>query len=158
MVWKIFSILWVNFSLTCWCSLKAKAFNLDTVQFTYFFLLFFMLLVSYLSCYCLVAKSCLTHCDPMDCSTPGSSIRGILQARILEGTAISFSRGFFWPRDWTHISSLAGGFFTTQPPGKPSSYLSNHCLIQGHKVFPLYLLLRVLKLCILHLGLWSILN
>ena len=44
-----------------------------------------MLLVSYLSCYCLVAKSCLILCDPMDCSTPVSSIRGILHARILEG-------------------------------------------------------------------------
>ena len=39
-----------------------------------------------------VAQSCLTLCDPMDCSPPGSSVHGILQARILEGVAISFSR------------------------------------------------------------------
>ena len=39
-----------------------------------------------------VAQSCLTLCDPMDCSPLGSSIRGILQARILERVAILFSR------------------------------------------------------------------
>ena len=49
----------------------------------------------------LVAQSCLTLCDPMDCSLPGSSVHGILQARILQGVAISFSRGFSQPRDWT---------------------------------------------------------
>ena len=41
----------------------------------------------------LVAQSCLTLCDPMDCSPPGSSVHGILQARILEWVAIPFSRG-----------------------------------------------------------------
>ena len=39
-----------------------------------------------------VAQSCLTLCDPMDCSPPGSSVRGIVQARVLEWVAISFSR------------------------------------------------------------------
>ena len=43
--------------------------------------------------YCLVTKLCLTLCDPMDCSPPGSSVHGILQARILEWVAIPFSRG-----------------------------------------------------------------
>ena len=37
------------------------------------------------------AQSCLTSCDPMDCSPPGSSIHGIFQARVLEWVAISFS-------------------------------------------------------------------
>ena len=46
-----------------------------------------------------VAQSCLTLCDPMDSSQPGSSIRGIFQARILEWIAISFSRGSSRPRD-----------------------------------------------------------
>ena len=41
----------------------------------------------------LVAQSCLTLCDPMDCSPPGSSVRGILQAGTLEWVAIPFSRG-----------------------------------------------------------------
>ena len=40
----------------------------------------------------LVTQSCLTLCDPMDCSPPGSSVPGILQARVLEWVAISFSR------------------------------------------------------------------
>ena len=44
---------------------------------------------------CLVAPSCLTLCDSMDCSPPGSSVYGILQARILEWVAIAFSRRIF---------------------------------------------------------------
>ena len=55
----------------------------------------------------------------MDCSLPGSSVRGISQARTLEWVAISFSRGSSRPRDWTCGSCRAGGFFTTEPPGKP---------------------------------------
>ena len=51
-------------------------------------------------------------CDPIDCSLPGSSVHGILQARILEWIAISFSRGSSWPRDWTQASCIAGRFFT----------------------------------------------
>ena len=47
---------------------------------------------------CLVNKSCLTLCDPMDCSPPGSSVHGISQSRILEWVAISFSKGSSWPR------------------------------------------------------------
>ena len=46
-----------------------------------------------------VTQSCLTLCDPMDCSHPGSSIHGILQARKLEWVAISFCRGSSQPRD-----------------------------------------------------------
>ena len=49
-------------------------------------------------------QSCLTLCDPMDCSPPGSSVHGILQARILEWVARPFSRGSSRPRDWTHVS------------------------------------------------------
>ena len=49
----------------------------------------------------LVTQWCLTLCDPMDCSPPGSSVHGILQARVLEWVAISFSRGSSRPRDWT---------------------------------------------------------
>ena len=46
----------------------------------------------YFCCYCLATKSCLTLCNPMDCSLLGSSVLGIIQARILEGAASSFSR------------------------------------------------------------------
>ena len=47
----------------------------------------------------LVAQSCPTRCDPMDYSPPGSSVHGILQARILEWVAFPFSRGSSQPRD-----------------------------------------------------------
>ena len=68
---------------------------------------------------CLVTKSCWSHCDPMGCGPPGSSVRGTSQARILEQVAIPFSRGPSHPRDWTHVSCLAGAFFTPEPPRKP---------------------------------------
>ena len=61
----------------------------------------------------LVAQSCPTLCDPMDCSPPGFSVRGILQAqRILDWVAIPFSRGCSRPRDWTQVSRIANRFFT----------------------------------------------
>ena len=47
-------------------------------------------------------------CDPMDCSLPDSSVHGILQARLLEWIAISFSRVFSRPRNWTWVSCIAG--------------------------------------------------
>ena len=59
-----------------------------------------------------VAQLCLTLCDPMDCSLPGSSIHGTFQARILERIAIFFSRVFSWPRDQTWVSCIAGRLFT----------------------------------------------
>ena len=73
-------------------------------------------------CVCLCvhthAQLCSTLCDPMDCCPSGSSVRGILQARILASLAVLCSRGSSQPRDWTHISwisGIAGGFFTTSP-------------------------------------------
>ena len=51
-------------------------------------------------------------CDHMDCSLLGSSVCGILQARILEWVAMPSSRGSSWPRDQTRVSCIAGGFFT----------------------------------------------
>ena len=58
-----------------------------------------------------VAQSCPTLCDPMDCSLPGSSLHGILQARVLEWVAISFSRGSSQPRDRTRVSWIPGRHF-----------------------------------------------
>ena len=60
----------------------------------------------------LVTQLCLTLCDPMEHSSLGSSVYGILQARILEWVAIPFSRKSSWPRDWTWVSCIAGRFFT----------------------------------------------
>ena len=79
-----------------------------------------------------VAQLCPTLCDPMDCSLPGFSVHGILQARILEWAAISFSRGSSRPRDWTWVSHNAGRCF--KPPGKPQG------LYRGRQIN--YLLLR----------------
>ena len=50
--------------------------------------------------------------DPMDCSLPGSSVHGILQARILEWVSMPFSRGSSRPRDQSQLSHVAGRFFT----------------------------------------------
>ena len=68
---------------------------------------------------------CLILCDLTDCSTPGSSAYGILQARILEWVAIFFSPGDL-PDPGIELASLvspalAGGFFTIAPPGKPAA-------------------------------------
>ena len=60
----------------------------------------------------LVPQSCLTLCEPMDCSLPGSPVHGILQARTLEWVAIFSSRGSSPPRDWTGVSWIVGRFFT----------------------------------------------
>ena len=61
-----------------------------------------------------VSWSCPALCNPRDCSPPGSSIHGILQARVLEWVAIAFSRGSSQPRDQTQVSRTAGG----RPPGE----------------------------------------
>ena len=66
-------------------------------------------------------QSCLTLCDPVDCSPPGFSVHGISQARILEWIAIPFSRGSSQPRDGTPVSCTAGRFFTVWTTGKSLS-------------------------------------
>ena len=59
-----------------------------------------------------VAQLCVTLCDPMDCSLPGSSIHGIFQASVLEWVAISFSKESSRPRDETQVSCIVGRRFT----------------------------------------------
>ena len=56
----------------------------------------------------------------MDCSPPGSSVHGILQVRILEWVATSFSRGSPGPRDQTWSLALQEGFLPSEPGGKPA--------------------------------------
>ena len=60
----------------------------------------------------IVTKSCPTLCNPVDCSPPGSSVHGISEARILGWDVISFSKGSSQSRDQTHVSCIAGRFFT----------------------------------------------
>ena len=65
---------------------------------------------------------CPTLCNPVDHSPPGSSVHGILQARLLECVALPFSRGSSWPRGRAYVSChscTAGRFFTAEPLGKP---------------------------------------
>ena len=71
-----------------------------------------------------VAQSCPTLCDPMDCSPPGSTVHGILQAKVLEWVASSFSRGSSWPRDRTqvsHISDRCFNLWATHVKGVPNA-------------------------------------
>ena len=66
----------------------------------------FLKLICFMGLMCMHAKSfqlCTTLCGPMDCSPPGSSVHGILQARILEWAAMPSSRGSSWPRVGTHV-------------------------------------------------------
>ena len=73
-------------------------------------------------CVCvLLAQLCPTLCDPTDCSLPGSSVHGILQARTLEWVAMISSRGSSQPRDQTQVSHTAGRL-QSEPPRKPHEW------------------------------------
>ena len=72
-------------------------------------------------CCCLVAKLCLTLYNSMNCSLPGSSVHGIIQARILEWVAISFSRGSSQPRD--HPLHWQADYLLLSHQGSPRSSL-----------------------------------
>ena len=78
----------------------------------------------------LVAQLCPILYNPMDCGPPGSSILGILQARILEWIAISFSRGSSQFRDQTQVSCTARSFFTIWATEK-SWIPHNECYNRG---------------------------
>ena len=102
--WRIFqSLLWSTQSWTWqFHEIKEQAMNRMTAL--------------ELTAVCMHAKlfqSCPTLCDPMDYSSPGSSVYGILQARILEWVAIPFSRGSSWPSDQIWVSCIVGRFFTS---------------------------------------------
>ena len=75
-------------------------------------------------------QSCLTLCDPVDCSPPGSSVHGILQSRILEWVAMPSSRGSSQPRDGTLFSyrllHKPVGSLPLAPPGKPIIRYNNN--------------------------------
>ena len=86
----------------------------------------------------LVARLCLTLCDPVDCSLPGSSVHGISEARILEWIAIPFSRGSSQPAS-TVSPALAGRFFTIASTRKPQSncnqcYINETIYYQSHYI------------------------
>ena len=87
-----------------------------------------------------IVQLCPILCDPMGYSLPGSSLHGILQARILECVAISFSRLSFWLRDWTQVSCTAGRRFNLSHQGSPCppySILTNHLMPPCQQEFSL---------------------
>ena len=78
-------------------------------------------------------QSCPTLCDPMDCSLPGSSVHGILQARILEWVAISSYRGSSRSRDRTrvsYVSCIGSRFFTTSGTWEAHIVYVLHSILQ----------------------------
>ena len=70
------------------------------------------------------AQSCLTPCDPTNCSPPGSSVHGILQASILQQVAIPFSKGSSWPRDQTWVSCITWKFFSIWATRKDPAFVA----------------------------------
>ena len=70
----------------------------------------------------LIAQSSPTLCDPIDCSPPGSSVHGILEARILEWVAVPSSRGSSQPWDQTRVSRITGRFFSIWAPKEALLY------------------------------------
>ena len=86
----------------------------------------------------LVCWSCVTLCDPMDCSLLGSSVHGILQARILEWVAIPFSRGSSQHRDQIRVSCISGSFFTNWATKEAkSSHESESRSVVSNSLWPL---------------------
>ena len=86
--------------------------------------MYFETLLAYIFRKVKVVQSCPTLGDPMDSSLPGSSVQGILQARILEWVAVPFSRGSCQPRDRTQVSRIAGSFFTSSATREAQEYWS----------------------------------
>ena len=110
---------------------------------------------------CLVTQSCLTLCNPIDCSLPGSSIHWIFQARILEWVAISSSRGIFPSQGLNlHLFCLLhwqADSLPLAPPGKPyftHSLNSVYISILISQFIPPSLPLWYPKVCSLHLCLY----
>ena len=75
-----------------------------------------------------VAQLCPALCDSM-----GFTIHGILQGRIMEWVAFLISRGSFQPRDWTQVSCIAGGFFTSWATREAPYFLESYVNYQTRK-------------------------
>ena len=84
---------------------------------------------------CLVAQSCPTLGHPMGYSLPGSSTHGDSMGKNTRVCCHALLQGIFLTRDWTQVSLIAGGFFTTVPPGRPKNTgVGSLSLLHG--VFP----------------------
>ena len=87
---------------------------MNIVRLFSFFLLLFFFNINLIGH---IAQSCPALCNLMDCT-----VHGILQARILEWVAFSFSRESSQLRDWTQVSHIAGGFFTSLATREAQEY------------------------------------
>ena len=76
-----------------------------------------------------VTQLCLTLCDPMDCSPPGSLVHGIFQAWILEWVAIPFSRGSSRPRDRTQVSRIVSRRLTVWATREAPDHISSTSIL-----------------------------
>ena len=95
-----------------------------------------------------VTQACPTLCNPMDCSLPGFSIHGIVQARILEWVAISFSKGSSQPRDQTQVSCIAARLFTIWATRESQGWIYS-AFILSDKHIALYKLHDILVIAML---------
>ena len=138
----MFLVIWLNW-MSQWLSIGQYSFlrTGEELPSAWPKVLYFYMCVCVCVCVCVYAQSlqlCLTLCNPRDCSPPGSSVHGILQARILEWVAISSSRGSSPLRNRTCISCTAGQFFTVWPireaEGPYTSALKYYFLVR----FPTY--------------------
>ena len=115
----------------------------DEVPVLYSRSLLIICIILYMRTLC--AQSCPTLYDPMDCSPPDPSIHEIFPARILQWVAMPRSRGSSQPRDRTHVSCMAGRFFTDEPPGEAHFIYSSVYIsipISQFIPFPLFSLLE----------------
>ena len=92
-----------------------------------------------------VAQLCPTLCDPMDCSLPGSSVRGVFQARILEWVSISFSRRSSHPRVRTQVSCIVGRHFTDWATREVHGECTTMSFLGFRGLQPVYLFLFTFK-------------
>ena len=125
--------------------------HLNPISPSAIFLPSFFFILSVPPC-CMHAKlleSCLTLCSPTDCSPPGSSVHGILQARILEWVSISFSRGSSCSRGWTHCPMSPASASDSLPlshlgsPTSASEMPSNSLNVESERVKEVYLKFKI---------------
>ena len=100
-----------------------------------------------------VAQWCPTLCDTMDYSLPGSSVHGILEAKILKWVAIPFSRGSSRPRDRTPLSCVAGDTFPSEPqlPAFENSLRHSYGTFLPGFLWPVILFHLILSLYVVYL-------
>ena len=103
---------------------------------------------------CVCCQLCLTLCDPIDCSPPGSSVHGISQARILEWVAISFSRGSSWP-SLLHLLHWQADALSLFHPGSPEPSYTKSSYPEGTMLKRLHRPQRARERCLRRTG-WPV--